>query len=82
MEKAKSFTREMSWLHSWSGLIFGWLLVPIFVTGSICVFYFEIGVWAKPEAHAMRVAEPAALGAFSEAHLKKAAPDSRLWQIT
>ena len=81
MEKAKSFTREMSWLHSWSGLIFGWLLVPIFVTGSICVFYFEIGVWAKPEAHAMRVAEPAALVAFSEAHLKKAAPDSRLWQI-
>ncbi len=81
MEK-KSFTQEMSWLHTWSGLIFGWLLVPIFVTGAICVFWFEISVWARPEVHAMRVADPADLVEFSEAYLKKAAPDSRLWRIT
>ncbi len=78
----KSFTQEMAWLHTWAGLIFGWLLVPIFVTGSICVFWLELNVWAKPEAHALRMPERPALVQWSADYLAKTAPDARIWRIT
>ena len=44
-------TQLMNWLHSWSGLLFGWLLFAIFLTGSLTVFDTEITSWMQPELH-------------------------------
>ena len=33
----EGFRQAMSWLHTWSGLILGWLLFAIFVTGTLSV---------------------------------------------
>ncbi|MEH6366213.1 MAG: PepSY-associated TM helix domain-containing protein [Pseudomonas marincola] len=48
--KPSSLTQSMSWLHTWGGLIFGWLLFAIFLTGTLAVFDKEIDVWMQPEA--------------------------------
>jgi len=77
----RSFTQEMSWVHTWFGLVFGWVLVPIFVLGTICVFWFEISFWARPESHGMQQASRGDIVAFSEDYLSRVAPDSRLWKI-
>lgn len=45
---------SMSWLHSWTGLICGWLVFAIFATGTATVFRPEISAWTRPAlaAHA------------------------------
>lgn len=46
------FRQSMSWLHTWAGLLAGWLLFAVFVTGSLSFFQNEITVWMQPEVHA------------------------------
>jgi uncharacterized iron-regulated membrane protein len=45
---------SMSWLHTWTGLICGWLVFAVFATGTASVFKPEIGAWTRPvlAAHA------------------------------
>ncbi|GFM83123.1 membrane protein [Pseudomonas cichorii] len=47
--KHKTLTQSLSWLHTWSGLVFGWLLFSIFLTGTLAVFDKEIDGWMRPE---------------------------------
>ncbi|ULA65972.1 MAG: Membrane protein [Nitrospira sp.] len=35
--------------HSWSGILFGWLLYAVFLTGTLTVFDAEITQWMQPE---------------------------------
>jgi uncharacterized iron-regulated membrane protein len=49
----KSFMPAINWLHSWSGLLFGWLLFAIFLTGTLTVFHDEITSWMQPELQEM-----------------------------
>lgn len=45
------FRSRMGWLHTWSGLIVGWLLFAIFVTGTSSYYKNEITLWMQPELH-------------------------------
>ena len=45
----QTLTQSMAWLHTWGGLIVGWLLFVIFLTGSLAVFDQEIDNWMQPE---------------------------------
>lgn len=47
--KRKTITQSMSWLHTWCGLLLGWVLFAIFLTGTIAVFDKEINWWMQPE---------------------------------
>jgi uncharacterized iron-regulated membrane protein len=47
--KPRSLTQSMSWLHTWCGLLLGWLLFAIFLTGTLAVFDKEITWWMQPE---------------------------------
>ena len=47
--KPKTITQSMSWLHTWCGLLLGWVLFAIFLTGTIAVFDKELNVWMQPE---------------------------------
>ena len=49
--KAEGPRQSMSWLHTWSSLILGWLLYAIFLTGTLSFFQNEITTWMKPEYH-------------------------------
>jgi uncharacterized iron-regulated membrane protein len=39
----------MSWLHTWAGLVLGWILYFMFITGSAGYFDNEIDRWMQPE---------------------------------
>ncbi|GAB3382288.1 hypothetical protein GCM10027514_22270 [Azotobacter armeniacus] len=45
----RTFRQSMTWLHTWAGLLLGWLLFAIFLTGTLTVFDKEISWWMQPE---------------------------------
>ncbi|WP_338664467.1 PepSY-associated TM helix domain-containing protein [Pararoseomonas sp. SCSIO 73927] len=45
------FRQSMAWLHTWSGLLAGWILFAVFLTGTASYFRPEITAWMRPEAY-------------------------------
>lgn len=72
------FRASMTWLHTWCGLVFGWLLFAIFFTGSVAVFRHEIDYWMMPELHVGPIVDPVAV---AEKALVEVAPDAIRWVI-
>jgi uncharacterized iron-regulated membrane protein len=44
-----TFRLSMTWLHTWFGLVLGYVLIVVFFFGSLSVFDREIDRWAIPE---------------------------------
>ncbi len=44
-----NFRQSMKWFHTWVGLIVGWVLFFMFLTGTLGYFYQEITRWMEPE---------------------------------
>jgi len=44
-----NFRQSMTWLHTWFGLVFGYVLMVCFFFGALSVFDREIDRWAIPE---------------------------------
>lgn len=74
-----SLRQSMAWLHTWTGLVLGWLLFAMFATGTVSYFQDEITRWMQPEIARQGNRETAAQGAI--AYLRKVAPDARSWYI-
>ncbi|MBB3181773.1 PepSY domain-containing protein [Variovorax sp. Sphag1AA] len=80
----ESFRQSMAWLHTWSGLLVGWVLFLIFAAGTASYYRDEITFWMKPELHGVmgtKVPQPQALANAVE-FLQKRGPDSPRWFIT
>jgi len=78
--KGLGLRQANAWLHTWSGLLLGWLLYAIFATGTVSFFRDELSFWMKPELHASRPDEGTAarvLGAMADY-----APGASSWQIS
>ena len=77
-----AFRRSMAWLHTWTGLILGWLLFFIFLTGTAGYFDTEIDRWMQPELPmtAQNVPQKELITMALE-HLSEQAPSSRTWQM-
>lgn len=76
----KRFTDSMRWLHTWSGLFFGWLLFAVFLTGTLAFFQFEITRWMQPELS--QPAHSSTAVAQAQKYLTKHAPHSPRWSIS
>ncbi|MDR6713459.1 putative iron-regulated membrane protein [Pseudomonas hunanensis] len=76
-----TFTQSMSWLHTWAGLIFGWLLFAIFVTGTLAVFDKELNHWMQPEVPATGVSQADA-ARRAIAYLQAHQPTASNWSIS
>lgn len=76
-----SFTRSMAFLHTWGGLVIGWLLFSIFFTGALSVFYEEITSWATPQLHVVQPISRSEAIEQGARRLADIAPTSRLWRI-
>ncbi|WP_374605384.1 PepSY-associated TM helix domain-containing protein [Arenimonas sp.] len=50
-----TLSKSMAWLHTWSGLVVGWLLFVIFVGGTIACFDKELDDWAQPWLHGVEL---------------------------
>ncbi len=48
----EGFRQAMSWLHTWAGLVLGWLLFAIFLTGTLSFFRNELNLWTHPSCTA------------------------------
>jgi len=46
----QNFRLTMAWLHTWFGLVFGFVLMVVFFFGALSVFDREIDRWALPES--------------------------------
>jgi len=47
--KPEGVRQSMSWLHTWSSLLLGWLLYAVFFTGTLSYFVDEVNARIKPE---------------------------------
>ena len=76
----EGFRQAMAWLHTWAGLIFGWLLFAIFLTGTLSYFKDEISHWTQPEIrpHAL---DPVASLALAQRYLQANAGHAESWMI-
>ncbi|WP_294392909.1 PepSY-associated TM helix domain-containing protein [uncultured Sphingomonas sp.] len=70
----------MAWLHTWTGLVLGWLLFAMFTTGTTAYFQDEITRWMQPEQTERVSPARAAEGAVR--WLTQNAPGAASWYIT
>ncbi len=77
----EGFRQAMAWLHTWAGLIFGWLLFAIFLTGTLAYFKDEITHWMQPEVQAHPLDDERSL-AVAQNYLQQQAPSAARWFIT
>ena len=49
------FRQSMAWLHTWTGLLVGWLLLLIFMAGTASYYREEISRWMRPELPSSQV---------------------------
>jgi uncharacterized iron-regulated membrane protein len=78
------FRQSMAWLHTWSGLLVGWVLFLVFAAGTASYFKDEITFWMKPELHAVaQTPMPQAQSAEGAvAFLQQRGADAPRWFIT
>lgn len=75
------FRQSMAWLHTWTGLLVGWLLLLIFMAGTASYYREEISRWMRPELPRSTVsADDAAARALS--FLQHKAPQAESWSVT
>jgi uncharacterized iron-regulated membrane protein len=76
----EGFRQAMAWLHTWTGLIFGWLLFAIFLTGTLSYFKDEISHWSTPEVQSHPL-DPVASLALAQRYLQSNAGHANSWFI-
>ncbi|MEQ7918055.1 PepSY-associated TM helix domain-containing protein [Xanthomonas sp. WHRI 1810A] len=76
----EGFRQSMSWLHTWAGLVFGWLLFAIFLTGTLSYFKDEITQWTQPEIQVRDVDAGLSLDR-AQSWLQQNAADAPRWFI-
>lgn len=74
--------QTMSDLHIWTGLLAGWILYAMFLTGTVSFFRNELSQWMRPELAAqMTPPDSAEVAGRVLATLARIAPDSPQWSI-
>ncbi len=76
----RSVRQSMAWLHTWSGLVIGWVLFAIFVTGTASYYRAEVSHWMRPELSETAV-DPSAAATRAAAYLGRVMPDAMAWSV-
>lgn len=77
---SKGFRQSQATLHTWSGLLVGWMLFIVFVTGTAAYWREAINRWAQPELPPIE--QPARVVRGAQLLLQREAPDAASWFIT
>ncbi|PZO74652.1 PepSY-associated TM helix domain-containing protein [Sphingomonas hankookensis] len=77
---SKGFRQSQSTLHTWSGLLLGWLLFAIFVAGTSAYWREALNRWSRPELARIESTDRVVRGAVD--FLSRKAPDAQSWFIT
>ncbi|MGQ9366416.1 PepSY-associated TM helix domain-containing protein [Azospirillum sp. ST 5-10] len=79
---ARGIRQSMSDLHTWVGLLLGWILYAMFLTGTVSYFKDELSQWMRPELpHQAQVPDQAAAAQRIADALATVAPGSPQWSI-
>lgn len=76
----KGLRQSMAWIHTWLGLLAGWILFAMFLTGTASYFRPEITRWMQPELRLAPVA-PRQAAETAVAHMQATSPDDQQWFI-
>lgn len=82
----QTLRQSMSWLHTWGGLWFTWILFAIFLTGTLGVFDDPISHWMREQGKIGEIA-PSTVDQRSRAvelgqrHLAAVSPRADFWSI-
>lgn len=76
----KRFRPAMAWLHTWAGLVVGWVLFAVFVTGTASYYKDDISRWMRPELRET-VADPAQAATAAAGFLAKQENGSGGWLV-
>ncbi|TDG08138.1 PepSY domain-containing protein [Paraburkholderia guartelaensis] len=80
--QARGVRQSMSDLHTWAGLLVGWILYAMFLTGTVSYFKEEISQWMRPElAHQQITPDPAAVAQRVNDTLETLAAGSPQWSM-
>lgn len=79
--KPRSLTQSMSGLHTWCGLLLGWVLFAIFLTGTLAVFDRELNWWTQPELPATSASQITAVQT-AQRWLEREQPNASAWNIS
>ncbi|MEM8936162.1 MAG: PepSY-associated TM helix domain-containing protein [Pseudomonadota bacterium] len=78
----QTLRQSMSWMHTWTGLLFGWVLYFMFLTGTAGYYDAEMDRWMRPEHPApVEVTDPAAFVSMGLDHAAAAAPDATEYRV-
>ncbi len=77
---AKGLRQSMAWIHSWLGLLAGWILFAMFLTGTASYFRPEITQWMQPELRPAAV-PPAQAAQAAVDYLQTTSPDDLQWFV-
>ncbi|MCI3205943.1 MULTISPECIES: PepSY-associated TM helix domain-containing protein [Pandoraea] len=80
--QGRGIRQTMSDLHTWAGLLVGWLLYAMFLTGTVSYFKDEISQWMRPEVpHRQTLPDPAIVAQNVANRLTTLAAGSPQWSI-
>lgn len=77
----KSIRQSMAWLHSWLGLMLGWVLFCIFLLGATSYYRQEINAWMQPQFNHTEINQQQAIQNAWE-YLEENAHDAKSWYIS
>src|SRR5690606_25710857 len=81
--KAPGIRQTMSNLHIWTGLLAGWILYAMFLTGTVSYFRDEISQWMRPDIPLRsQLADAAEVAPRLIATMQTLAPESTQWGIS
>lgn len=76
---SKGFRQTQSTLHTWSGLLLGWVLFIVFVTGTAAYWRESLNRYMRPELP--RIEQPDRVVRGAVVFLQARAPDAKSWFI-
>jgi uncharacterized iron-regulated membrane protein len=78
----EGFRQSMSWTHTWLGLVIGWVLYFVYLTGTLGYVDKEIDYWMTPDRpHFEQPGTQREQLAKAQIHLQQVAPDAERWNI-
>ncbi|KAB1070955.1 PepSY-associated TM helix domain-containing protein [Methylobacterium planeticum] len=77
----QGFRQSMAWLHTWSGLVVGWVLFAVFVTGAASYYRAEISEWMRPELQTGAPIDAGRAADLAADYLRAKAPAAQGWFI-
>ena len=80
--KGRGFRQSMSGLHTWTGLLLGWVLYAMFLTGTVSFFKEELSQWMRPELPRFtQPLDPAVVAQRVADEIGRIAPNASQWSI-